>query len=197
MTKRFYTIKDEVRILGFDDGPFKRGDSDVLVVGTVFRGGQWLDGVMSTHVSVDGIDSTEKLIELVENSRFKDVRVIMLDGLGFGGFNLVDIQRLSDETGLSVIVIIRNRPDLDEIKSALENLSDRDFRWDCILNAGDVVEVKVRADKTIYIQSCGIHIDDAVAIVKLSATRSLIPEPIRVSHLIASGIVSGQSKGKA
>ena len=149
MTKRFYTIKDEVRILGFDDGPFKRGDSDVLVVGTVFRGGQWLDGVMSTHVSVDGIDSTEKLIELVENSRFKDVRVIMLDGLGFGGFNLVDIQRLSDETGLSVIVIIRNRPDLDEIKSALENLSDRDFRWDCILNAGDVVEVKVRSDKTI------------------------------------------------
>jgi len=33
--------------------------------------------------------------------------------------------------------------------------------------------------------------------VKLSSTRSLIPEPIRVAHLIASGVALGESRGGA
>ncbi|MBM3309562.1 MAG: DUF99 family protein, partial [Candidatus Altiarchaeales archaeon] len=51
---KFYRIKPEVRILGLDDGPFKQNDKKVLVVGVVFRGGSFLDGVVSTKVRVDG-----------------------------------------------------------------------------------------------------------------------------------------------
>ena len=31
MDAKFYAIKDEVRILGFDDGPFRRGDKETLI----------------------------------------------------------------------------------------------------------------------------------------------------------------------
>ncbi|RLF35484.1 MAG: hypothetical protein DRM99_04525, partial [Thermoplasmata archaeon] len=34
-------------------------------------------------------------------------------------------------------------------------------------------------------------------IIKLSTIRGVIPEPIRVAHLIASGITRGESYGKA
>jgi len=39
-------MKPEIRILGLDDSPLR--GREILVVGTVFRGGEWLDGVMKT-----------------------------------------------------------------------------------------------------------------------------------------------------
>jgi uncharacterized protein len=194
---RFYAIKDEVRILGFDDGPFKRGDSETLLVGTVFRGGRWMDGLLSAKVSVDGLDSTDRLISLLARCRFKDIRVVMVDGIAFGGFNIVDIQRLHDTSGLPVVAVTRDMPDFAGIKSALRHLPDYDTRWGLIEKAGTPKPVETRNGKHVHIQTSGISFQDASAIVKLSATRSLIPEPIRVAHIIAQGIVSGQSKGNA
>jgi len=46
-------------------------------------------------------------------------------------------------------------------------------------------------------QIYGIEREDAEDIVKLSTTRSAIPEPVRVAHIIAAGIVTGESKGSA
>ena len=39
--------------------------------------------------------------------------------------------------------------------------------------------------------------EKAKEILEIVCTRSLIPEPIRIAHLIASGIIYGQSRGKA
>jgi endonuclease V-like protein UPF0215 family len=36
-------------------------------------------------------------------------------------------------------------------------------------------------------QTAGLYCDDAQKIVALTSTRSSIPEPLRVAHLIASG----------
>ncbi len=184
-------------MLGVDDGPFARGDEDVLVVGAVFRGGQWMDGVVSTRVSVDGLDATDKLIELVKDTRFKDLRVVMLDGIALGGFNVVDINRLYAEGGLPAIVVTRDEPDFNDIKNALENLSDSGERWKYMMDAGEPRRVPTREGESVHIQHAGLEPGDADAIVKLCSTRSAIPEPIRVAHLIAQGVVSGQSRGKA
>jgi uncharacterized protein len=193
----FYAVKDEVRIIGFDDGPFRRGDRETLIVGAVFRGGRWMDGVLSAKVSVDGLDSTDTLISLLKRCRFRDVRVVMLDGIAFGGFNVVDIGRVYDETGLPAVAVARKMPDFDAIKAALSHLPDAEERWKLIKKAGTPRPVETKPGKTVHIQAAGIRFDDAEAIVKLSATRSLLPEPIRVAHLIAQGIVLGESKGNA
>ena len=44
----------------------------------------------------------------------------MLDGLAFGGFNLIDIQEVYEKTKLPVIVVVRDKPNLEEIKKALQ-----------------------------------------------------------------------------
>jgi hypothetical protein len=46
-------------------------------------------------------------------------------------------------------------------------------------------------------QLIGIKRADAESVVKISSTRSLVPEPLRVAHLIATAIVRGESYGKA
>jgi len=189
--RKFRVIKPEIRVLGVDDGvftPHKKGL--VLVVGVVFRGGYWLDGVMHTKVEVDGFDATEKITTMIINSpHYKQLRVIMLDGVTFAGFNVVDIKKLSLETKLPVIAVTREKPNLTEIREALKNLKGSEKRWKAMLNAGRMFEVFTKNKKEkVYMQISGILEEDAEKILKLTSTRSSIPEALRVAHLIASGI---------
>ena len=195
--KKFRIIKQEIRILGVDDSPFPpHTTEEVMLVGTVFRAGNWLDGVLSTHILGDGKDATEKISDMVKNSRnLGQLGVIMLDGITFGGFNLVNIRKIFESTGVPVIVIMRKIPNFERIKKALKRFDDWEDRWVNVIEAGHVY--KVENSEPIYMQIHGIEKEDAEDIIRISTTRSAIPEPLRVAHIIAAGITTGESKGSA
>lgn len=196
--RNFRSIKQEIRILGVDDAPFTPHTSDpVMVVGTVFRAGKWFDGVLRTFVQVDGDDATEKIISMVNGSRQKEqLGIIMLDGVTFGGFNVANIPRICRKTGIPVIVVMRKQPNFERIKKALQHFKNWEDRWQSILEAGEIHRVD-KEGEPVYIQICGMELEDAVEVVKLSSTRSAIPEPIRAAHLIAAGVTTGESRGSA
>lgn len=184
-------IKPEIRVLGVDDGAFiPHVKGQVPVVGVVFRGGYWLDGVMHTKIAVDGFDATDRISSMItSSSHYKQLRVIMLNGITFAGFNIVDIKALNAATNLPVITVTREKPDLAEIHKALQNLPKSEERWEAILNAGEPVEVSTRNAKAkVYMQTVGVLKEDAQKVLRLTSTRSNIPEALRVAHLIASGI---------
>lgn len=197
LNKKFRNIKKEIRILGIDDSPFPAHTNQlVMVIGTVFRAGEWLDGVLRTFIHGDGSDATTKIIDMVNSTRHKDqLGVIMLEGVTFGGFNVINIQEIFIKTGVPVIVIMRKFPNFEKIKNVLKRFDDCDKRWQDILDAGKVYEIENH--ENIYIQINGIDIEDAKEIIRLSTTRSAIPEPVRVAHIIAAGVVTGESKGNA
>ena len=191
--KSFRVIKPEIRVIGVDDSPFvPHTKGQVLIIGVVFRGGYWLDGVMHTKIVVDGFDSTEKIVAMITSSpHYKQLRVIMLNGVTFAGFNIVDVKALNAGTKLPVMTVTREKPDLAKIRKALKNLPKSQERWNTILNAGEPFEVPTRrGKKKIYMQVAGISRDDSQKILRLTSTRSNIPEALRVAHLIASGVVS-------
>lgn len=191
LCKKFRIIKPEIRVLGVDDGVFTpHVKSLVPVVGVVFRGGYWLDGVMHTKVEVDGFDATEKIASMIINSpHHKQLRVIMLNGITFAGFNVVNIKELNAETKLPVIAVTREKPHLKEIHQALKNIPESGKRWKTVQSTGETFEVSTRSKKEkVYVQTAGILEEDARKIVRLTSTRSSIPEALRVAHLIASGI---------
>jgi len=195
---KFYEIKKEIRILGIDDSSFNLfKDKKTILIGAIFRGGKWLDGVLKTEIEIDGCDATEKIIGMANNTRHKDLRVIMLDGITFGGFNTVNIKEIYERTGLCVIVVVRKLPDFEKIHAVIKKYEYYEERRNNIKIAGVPMKVETRKDNFIYIQCCGIKFSDAEYIVKLTSTRSLIPEPIRVAHLIASGVALGESRGGA
>jgi len=176
-------------VLGVDDGQFiPHTQGTVIVVGVVFRGGCWIDGVMHTRIAIDGLDATEKLALMINSSPHRrQLRLVMLNGLTFAGFNIVDIKQLNVVTGLPVIVLTRDMPDLEAIHQALKNLPHSEERWRMVLEAGEIHEVNCKGSKS-YMGLAGISLADAIKIVQLTATRSSFPEPLRVAHLIASGI---------
>lgn len=196
---KFWQIKPELRILGVDDGPFEPGsEGEVPLVGVVFRGGQWLEGVLKTEILKDGMDVTERLIEMVSRSRHREqLRLIMADGATFAGFNVLDAKKVFRETGLPIVVISRELPDMADIRKALRHLPGWRGRWKVLRGLGKIYPVRTKnRGSPIYMQLVGIRRDDAESIVRMSSTRSLVPEPLRVAHLIATAIVRGESYGR-
>jgi len=191
--KSFRVIKPEIRVLGVDDCPFiPHTKGQVPVIGVVFRGGYWLDGVMHTKIAVDGFDATEKIGSMITSSpHYKQLRVIMLNGITFAGFNIVNVKGLNAATKLPVITVTREKPDFADIHKALQHLSNSEERWEAILNAGEPIEVSTRNAKAkVYMQTAGVSKEDAQKILRLTSTRSNIPAALRVAHLIASGLSS-------
>lgn len=189
LVKHFRSIKHEIRTLGIDDGCFiPKTKGTVDIVGVVYRGASCFEGFMHSKITIDGLDAIEKIVSMVKNSSFyRELRVIFLDGVSFGGFNVVDINKLYCLVDLPIISVTREKPDLKSIKVALHNLSDFEVRWKSILNSGKLIEVKIREiDNPIYMQIAGILEEDAKKIIKKMSIKSNIPEPLRVAHLIAS-----------
>ena len=187
--KDFRVIKPEIRVLGIDDGKFTpHTKGSAIVVGVVFRGGCWLDGVLHTRIEIDGLDATEQIAAMINGSPHrKQLRLVMLSGITFAGFNIVDIKKLNMTTTLPVLALTREKPDLEAIHGALKNLPNTEERWRIALAAGEIHEVICKGAR-LYLELAGLSLADAQKIVKLTSTRSSYPEPLRVAHLIASGI---------
>ena len=186
-------VKKEIRVIGIDDSPFNKfKDKKILVVGVVMRGGLYVDGILSTKVNVDGDDSTNKIAEMINKCRFKpQLQCIFLNGIAVAGFNVVDIKKLNQKTELPVVVVIRNNPNIEKIKNTLIKINQKN-KIKLIEKAGKVIQ----ADN-LFVQLAGIDLEKARKILKIVCTRSLLPEPLRLAHIMAAGIATGESKGRA
>jgi len=190
-------MKQQIRILGIDDSPFTFTDKNVIVIGVIMRGGSYIECVLRSQVSVDGTDATNTCKEMIENTRHKNqLRAMILDGIALGGFNIVDIQELYSATNLPIITVTRDNPDFEKIEMALrKNFEDWKERLN-LMKKGDLHKIET-SHNPIYIKCAGISLAEAKEIIILSTIRGAIPEPIRVAHLIASGVTRGESYGKA
>jgi endonuclease V-like protein UPF0215 family len=189
-------MKEFIRVLGIDDGPFRFSDAKVPVVGILMRG-SYIDGVMTSEVQVDGTDATEVVVGMVTGSRYKEqVRVIMVDGIALGGFNVVDLKEVNARTGVPIMSVTRHEPDLKAMKEVLRSkFDDWERRWG-IVDHGDLLVIDTE-HSPLHVKVIGMDGPEVREIISRSIVRGALPEPIRVSHLVATAIVKGESKGNA
>ena len=206
-----------MNVIGFDDGPFAHEHrGNVLLVGVVCAGVR-LDGVVSGSIRRDGADSTRRMIELVEGSQFREhIGAVLLHGIAVGGFNVVDVHELSAALGVPVLVIMRRPPDLGAVERALFSKNPRlrpsvrgaRQKWRLIERAGPIEPLGVsrRASRRptglagtqrLWVQRAGLTLPEARALVAATTLHGHVPEPLRLAHLIAGGIVEGRSRGRA
>ncbi len=179
------------QVIGIDDAPFHAAHrGDVPVVGAVFSQLR-LEGVLSCRVRRDGANATERLLRMIQGSRFApQLQAVLLQGIALAGFNVVDLQRLHAALGIPVMVVARKAPDLPAMRAAL---------WDCVPGGRRKWRLIERAGpmqpiEGVYAQTLGLVLEEAQALIKRFAVHSLIPEPLRTAHLIAGAVGQGGSR---
>lgn len=181
-------------IIGFDDAPFaRRHRGDVPVIGAVYAGAR-LEGVVSDRVRRDGVNSTRVLAGLVRRSRFREhLQGVLLQGIALAGFNVVDIHALAALLGMPVVVVARKRPDLAAIRRALLiRVPGGARKWRLIERAGPMEPCA-----GVFVQRAGISLERTRALIRRFAVHGKLPEPLRTAHLIAGGVVAGESRHRA
>ena len=172
-------------MIAVDDGFFvPRKSKKTILVGVIARLNNRVEGIVSTEIWVDKLDSTQKIISLINNSRFKkNIKLILLSGINFAGFNIVDAKKLHKKLSLPIIVCLKKKPNLEKIVKALSFFRDSKKRTQLIMNAP-----KIYSFKSMHFQCIGLKEKEAESILAKTIKYSSLPEPIRLSHLIASGI---------
>jgi endonuclease V-like protein UPF0215 family len=178
-------------VIAFDDAPFApthRGD--VAVVGVIYADHR-PEGVLVTKVRRDGANATASLARAVLGSRhYRHLRLVLLQGIALAGFNVVDINDLSKQTGLPVLVISRLKPDPEAVRRALlSRVPGGRKKWRLVRRAG--------ASKMVagmWIQRAGISSDAASDVLRHFAIHGKLPEPLRLAHLVAGALGGGESR---
>jgi hypothetical protein len=182
-----------IRVIGFDDAPFdKHRDATVNVAGVVCAGTRF-EGMVWGSATRDGDDATDVIAALLLGSKFHaQVHLLLLDGLGIGGLNLVDLPSLAERVALPCVAVMRRMPDFAAIEAVADRFPDADRRRG-LLRAGGPVHTA----PGVFFQVAGAEPDEVRAVLPKLTDRGHVPEALRIAHLIGSAIRTGQSGRRA
>jgi endonuclease V-like protein UPF0215 family len=180
-----------MRIVGVDDGAFplhRKAKDRTLLVAVLFDNLRLLN-VICGQIEVDGRDANKILQHLLRRMRFD---AVMLSGLSFAGFNVVDIASLSKSFQKPVIAVIGERPHNQAVRRALcKHFTDWKDRWSIVRSAGKMHSfTPLRNEPRLYFEVQGAPPDFAKKAIASTAVISRLPEPVRVARILARGLGS-------
>ena len=184
----------KIRAIGFDDAhhPDKTPGSPVNVAGVVCSRTRF-EGMLWGQIQKDGMDSTDRLAQMVTESKFaQQLNVVLLDGLTFGGCNVVDVPLLASRVGVPVITLMRKQPDMTSFRHVVDSLPERDERWRRVQAAGPIHELN-----GFFFQVSGEEADVIADVLPTLTDQGKVPESLRIAHLIGSAVMLGVSGKRA
>ncbi|MCS7128690.1 MAG: DUF99 family protein [Sulfolobales archaeon] len=180
------------RVIAIDDGFFPvyykyfKG-STVLAAIVYDLSERNVEAAAISDVLIDGLDATNKAISLVKLLNAN--APIILDGVTYAGFNIVDPHKLLSETGCPAIVFFRHQLSVDKIRRALvKHFHDYELRL-------NVIERILKWRAKIYTwwgvyeyTPVGLSENTALDILRKSQMYSPEPEPLRIAGMLASKV---------
>lgn len=175
-------------LVGVEDGGFRAfqpGQSTLLCA--VLMVEDRVESVRLGKVAVDGRDATDVLLRMLVNIRCD---ALILGGVSFAGFNIMDPVRLHEDLGVPVIVYSGEKPDSASVLAALRaHFSDWAERWAPIAKLGEVYSLVTRTGyPPVFFEVVGESKDWCEEVLRSSASLTRAPEPLRVAGILARGL---------
>ena len=182
-----------IRASGFDDAPFERGRrGDVGLAGVVCAGTRF-EGLVWGRVRQDGWNAGTEIARLLRGGKFlPQVHLVLLDGIAFGGLNVVDLEALARALGRPCAAVMRRAPDLPAMERAIRRLPRPDRRLALLSSAGPI-----HHRPPFWFQVRGADPDATARALARLTDRGAVPEPLRLAHLVATAIARGESGRRA
>jgi len=173
--------------VGVEDGSFQKGITRKALLAAVLLRGVEVENAKITEITVDGLDATKKLAEMLSDWNFA---TILLAGVSFAGFNLIDPTIIHEKFEKPVIIISRTKPNNKAVKQALQrHFEDWEIRWKIFEKLGSVHRILVLAgEPPLYIETVGVGVKWACNLIRALSVCGRVPEPIRIARLIARGL---------
>jgi len=193
MRMRLPAPSKQLRVVGFDDAPFARArGAAVRLIGAVCSDTRF-EGLVIGRLRRDGWDSTEAVARALEGGKFlPQVHLVLLDGIAFGGLNIVDLDALAHRLERPCVALMRRPPDLEAMARAIQRLPNPKRRLELLVRAGPI-----HASPPFYFQVQGAAPEAIARLLPRLTDRGHVPEALRLAHLIGGALATGQSGKRA
>lgn len=178
-----------IRVIGFDDAPFKRKKGSRVHLSGIVCADTRFEGMVWGQIRQDGWNATDTICKLLIGSKFlPQLHLVLLDGIGFGGFNIIDLPLLSERLALPCVAVMRRQPSLADIEQALRRLPQPEKRLRLLQRAGEIY-----AFPPFFFQVCGESPEVIAQVLQRLTDCGNVPEALRLAHLIGAAVIKGES----
>jgi endonuclease V-like protein UPF0215 family len=171
-------IKREARILGLSAHPRKL--KRIPIVGIIFRGNLWLDGMLACRIEPNRPEYPSELVRAITQSKqYSQIRAVILSRETLTSSIGISISDFSRLINIPVITILGRRSDKGRLRQDRLRLTKP--------KAG---HFRIRiAGKFVSIDTTGVSGLEAQEILEVACAKGQwIPEALRAAHTIAKNL---------
>nr|WP_237560379.1 DUF99 family protein [Halolamina rubra] len=135
---------------------FSDAESVATCAGAVVRADRVVDGLAYERCTVGGDDATDAVVALVERIDRPDVSALLLAGVAPAWFNVLDLPRIHEETGLPTLAVsFEASPGLAPAIRAQFDGADRAWRLDTYESLPPRRSLSVN-DERLFLRALGV-----------------------------------------
>jgi endonuclease V-like protein UPF0215 family len=181
--------KKGIRALGISESFIKNVSKNSILAGVVMRADMIVDGFTFSKVKVGGIDATQKIITMYKTLRRDDINILLLNGCIISWYNVIDLHKIADVTGLPLIsVTYRESKGLETYIK--ENFPDDwHHRIEVYHKNGPRKLLRLKTNHIIYTRFLKLKENEALALLNKFTLNGAVPEPLRLARLLARSIM--------
>ena len=186
---RVHVDKKAIRVLGISESFVKGVSKKSVLAGVVMRGDMLVDGFTFVTATVGGMDATEAVLKIHRQLDREDVNLLMLNGCVISWFNVIDLSAVYQKLNLPLICVTYEESDGLE-KYFRAHFDDWEERVAVHERNGDRELVKLHTGYSLYSRYFGMGKISSRRVLNKFTIQGAIPEPIRVSRLLANSMLN-------
>jgi len=188
--------KRGIRSLGISESFIKNIGGKSILAGVVVRADRIIDGFGLSLTTIGGMDATENIISLYKALKRRDINVIFLNGCVISWFNIIDLKEVYKKLDVPLICITYEES--EGLKKYLKEYFKKDWedRYKIYLKNGNREKIILNTRKTIFVRNLGMELPQAERLLNKFTIQGAIPEPLRISRLLARSILKSKLSKK-
>ena len=189
--KHLHLEKKGIRGLAIAES-FSQESKKSVLSGIVMSTDLIIDGFVMGHSTVGGDDATDAILEMYKRLDRPDVSFLLISGIVISLYNIIDLKRISEDTGLPVIGVTYEESEgiEDAIKHHFPNSYESKLTEYSNLDSREKITLHTSHD--LYVRKEGCTVLEAKQLLDKITLQGSVPEPLRISQLLANTLLKAK-----
>ena len=171
---------------------FSHDSKKSVLSGIVMSTDLIIDGFVMGHSTVGGDDVTDTILEMYKRLDRQDVSFLLISGIVISLYNIVDLKRISEETGLPVIGVTYEES--EGIEDAIKHHFPDSYESKIseYSNLGPREKITLTTSHNLYIRNEGGTLLEVKQLLDKITLQGSVPEPLKISQLLANMLLKAK-----
>ena len=171
---------------------FSQDSKKSVLSGIVMSTDLIIDGFVMGHSTVGGDDATDTILEMYKRLDSQDVSFLLISGIVISLYNIVDLKRISEKTGLPVIGVTYEES--EGIEDAIKHHFPDSYEAKLVeySKLGSREKITLQTSYNLYIRNEGCTLLEAKQLLDKITLQGSVPEPLRIAQLLANTLLKAK-----